>query len=383
MAANRTAFVLLPGDEDPASFMKRGGLEVKWKTGNGQLKIVSGSKLSEAKMPQEVDSGLALPTLYLHFLESEFRVESGQINNKLSSGNHNSELNIALPARYIPGMLEEPSSDLRQHLTRVLDFLRSQGEIPVASPVPGPRNLGVAVDSTRVYFNLKTARPKSSITLDKASFGIPSSAELYLFVYNHDSVAFMDAEERESFEACIEALPEEGGDLAKLAIFLKVFFEGGFAYNEKRNVSNSSYLPFNVGIACLSVVPAFEGQSGISTGYPYKVPAGFVPFADTVPVTISDIREMSVRHKRYGLFFTRCVMVWEGEDFEREGVLNYSTIAPHGGFFYVPGSLKEQRELGGLVYAFGEATEAPEAAGQAASSEAPEQAVGFRPDPRR
>jgi len=406
MAAVRTAFVILPGEEDPAALMRRGGLEVRWKTGTAEVSEVrsfSGAKLREAKMPRVVDADLILPTLYLHFLATEFTVGSGQIDIALASGNHNSELNIALPARYMPGTLEDPSSSLGQHLTRVLAFLRSQGETLIEGAELKPGGFGprtkyaTKVDASRVYFNLKTARPKSSITLDKASFGIPTSSELYLFVNNHDSVAYMDEEERESFEVCIEELPQEGERMAKLAIFLKVFYEGGFAYNEKRVTSARSYLPINVGIACMSVVPAFEGQSGISTGYPCRVPSGFVPFADTVPVTIRAIREMSQRHHRYGLCFTRCAMVWEGEDFEQEGVLNYSIIAPHGGFFYIPGTLKEHRRLGGLVYAFGEARaelEAPEslqstettATGEHLASSAgpgPQEAAGRASEDRR
>merc|ERR1712217_864727 len=124
--------------------------------------------------------------------------------------------------------------------------------------------------------------------------------------------------------------------------------------NYKQEMSGG-YLPRNVGIACMGVVPAFEGQCGISTGYPYLLESRFLPFHDTVPVTIGAISGMSSRHTRYGLCFTRCVHVWETEAFEREGVLNYCCVVPHGGFFYVPRTLRGHWQLGGLVYAFGEA----------------------------
>lgn len=315
-------------------------------------------------MPRVVDQDLLLPTLYLHFLDEEFRVTSGQLDLALASGNHNSEIGIALPDRFstdkLGPMLDAGDADLRASLATVLGFLRDQGEMMVEGSSRraggfGPRgNYSATINAARIYFNLRTARPKSSITLDKKAFGIPESADLYLFVQNHDSVAYMEEEERLAFEKCIESLGDKQGDLQSFSIFLKVFYEGGFAYNEKRVTSASSYLPVNCGVAAMSVVPAFPGQSGIDTGYPFLVPPGFVPFADTVPVTIRAIQDMSPRHKRYGLCFTRCLMVWAGEEWASQKVLNYSTIAPHGGFYYLPGTLKAHKRLGGLVYAFGE-----------------------------
>lgn len=177
----------------------------------------------------------------------------------------------------------------------------------------------------------------------------------------------MDEDEVDAFECCIDELQDCGGDLLKLHVFLKVFYEGGFGYNSKISAVDlaasagsstaevsSAYLPKNVGIACMSVVPAFDGQVGIATGYPYVADSRLTPFTETVPVSISSIREMSPYHKRYGLCFTRCVFVWAGEDFEKDQTLNFTSVLPHGGFFYVPKSPKEHRETGGLIYAFGE-----------------------------
>lgn len=107
----------------------------------------------------------------------------------------------------------------------------------------------------------------------------------------------------------------------------------------------------------MGLTPSFPGQLGISTGYPYIVEPRFLPFTDTVPVTIRAVSEMSARHKRYGLCFTRCVLVWEDDDFESTNALSFCSVAPHGGFYYVPPTLGEYWRLGGLVYAFGEDTD--------------------------
>merc|ERR1719277_719755 len=69
---------------------------------------------------------------------------------------------------------------------------------------------------------------------------------------------------------------------------------------------------------------------------------------------------MSRRHRRYGLCFTRGVFVWADEDFDETKVLNFCSIMPHGGFFYVPETLSEFYRSGGLVYAFGEDKESLE-----------------------
>lgn len=116
----------------------------------------------------------------------------------------------------------------------------------------------------------------------------------------------------------------------------------------------SAYLPKLVGLACMSTLPAFEGQSGISTGYPYKIPAGHLLFTDSVPVTIKPISNMSALHKRYGLSFTRCV------DFEREPGTEhayFTNVVPFGGFFYLPETPDQYAEKGAFLYAFGESDE--------------------------
>merc|ERR1712216_395074 len=67
------------------------------------------------------------------------------------------------------------------------------------------------------------------------------------------------------------------------------------------------------------------------------------------------ISTMSQRHGRYGLSFTRCVFLWDGGALESEGKLDFCAPAPHGGFFYTPADPVDYHELGGLLYAFGEA----------------------------
>merc|ERR1719174_1830619 len=110
----------------------------------------------------------------------------------------------------------------------------------------------------------------------------------------------MSRRDTDAFEKCIEELLQGGEGFAKFGVFLKVFYEGGFAYNQKIQMGKG-YLPKNLGIACMDVVPAFDGQSGISTGYPYLLESRFLPFIDTVPVTIRGIANLSNRHKRYGI----------------------------------------------------------------------------------
>jgi len=171
----------------------------------------------------------------------------------------------------------------------------------------GPnRNFRVKVDPQRLFFSLKTSRPKAPISLDKSLFGIPGRADIYLFAENHDSVNHMPGKVKEAFHFCIQELPESGSpEMQKFATFLNIFYEGGFAYNLKRYTGGRGYIPYNVGIAGLGVVPSFDGQTGIATGYPYLLKHQFLSFNDTVPVTIGAITEMSPRHARYGLCFTR------------------------------------------------------------------------------
>merc|ERR1711924_419088 len=130
--------------------------------------------------------------------------------------------------------------------------------------------------------------------LGQEAFCVPEDADIYLFAQNHGSVGYMSEDVREAFESCIQELPSsDPADLRVLGIFLKVFFEGGFAYNKKESVSASSYLPRVVGIGALGVTPAFEGQGGIATGYPHHFDARFFQYLDTVPVSIAGISAMS------------------------------------------------------------------------------------------
>lgn len=354
--ANPVAHVLLPGDENPTSFMKSGTFSISWTGKDGKSKMIR--RFRERAPQRIVDDNLCLPTLYLHTLDPSFLHEEGEMNVLLRSGNDNAEVRMVLPPKYVSGPIQLENADLGQKLNVVLDFLRGQGEVQVGPSQPW----STAVSAGRLSFSLKAARPKAEVNLDKKAFGIPVSADLYLFAQNHASVAHMDDEEQDAFEACIDGLPEAKGknmadvDLQKLGTFLKIFYEGGFGYNKREYLGREKgpYLPKNVAICALGVVPAFEGQAGIVTGYPYALEARFLPFIDTVPVTIGGIREMSSRHQRYGLCFTRDVAVWEGEQYASEQVLDFCCVMPYGGFYYTPKTLKEHRASGGLVYAFGE-----------------------------
>merc|ERR1711907_244460 len=164
--------------------------------------------------------------------------------------------------------------------------------------------------------------------------------------------------EMEAFEESILELSDGNPQDRKLAVFLKVFSEGGFAYNEKIPLAGNSYIPKCVGVAAMSTVPAFDGQSGISTGYPYKISAGHRLFTDTVPVTIKAISNMSSFHKRYGLSFTRCIDFTRAPGSEH---VTFTNAVPFGGFFYLPETPDLYDELGGLLYAFGESEQGTEA----------------------
>jgi len=204
------------------------------------------------------------------------------------------------------------------------------------------------MNSQRLNFKLKTSRPKAGINLPKKC------------------VIFMSDEDTAALETCVaEFLQNDDKDLADFGVFLKIFYEGGFAYNQKKMLTGG-YLPINLAITCLGTTPAFQGQLGIGTGYPYKLTAPFLPFVDTVPVTISAIGDMSDHHKRYGLCFTRLVHVWADEEFASSGSLCFCAILPHGGFYYVPRTLGEHQSIGGLVYSFGESKEALLESGNAA-----------------
>lgn len=355
------ATVLLEGHEDCAALMRRGGVTVTW-DGAGTI-----TRFRERPLPHVVDTTIALPTLYLHKLPSSFFPPHGCIANALRSGNDNSEILLALPDFVSrPGFAERAPQGTRKELDIVLGFLCKQGEVQSSPSIAaaggfGPNtNYKVTLNSQNLYFRFRTQRPKSPVTLDKRQFGMPEQADMYLFAENHDSVNFMSAEELDAFDRCIAELPNGDRDMQALGTFLKVFYEGGFAYNKKISAGLSSYLPECVGVCALGVTPAFDGQSGIATGYPYLFNPMFFPFFDTVPVSINAISRMSSRHGRYGLSFTRCVFVWDGGLARSENTLDFCAPAPHGGFFYVPKNPALYRRLGGLLYAFGEARDALE-----------------------
>ena len=203
---------------------------------------------------------------------------------------------------------------------------------------------------------MKTSRPKAEINLNKVSFGIPQQAKLYLFAENHVSILSASSSEKNAFEeATLHLLECDNPNARALGVFLKVFTEGGFGYNDKISVGSKGYIPQNVGLACMCTTPAFDGQSGIATGYPYHIDAGFIPFCDTVPVTIEGISQMSPLHKRYGLSFTRALFLTRSA--ESPSTLKFASIVPYGGFVYLPASSQEYATRGALVYAFGETKE--------------------------
>eukprot|EP00746_Dinoflagellata_sp_MGD_P145505 gnl/MRDRNA2_/MRDRNA2_78106_c0_seq2.p1 gnl/MRDRNA2_/MRDRNA2_78106_c0~~gnl/MRDRNA2_/MRDRNA2_78106_c0_seq2.p1 ORF type:complete len:368 (-),score=68.21 gnl/MRDRNA2_/MRDRNA2_78106_c0_seq2:163-1266(-) len=351
MSDTKVATVLVPGTEDPSMVLKNGKMKLKWEGTDGSTKTIG--KFREQRPQQLVDDSLALPTLYLHFLDRRFFATSDELDARLKGGNDNSELRIVLPEIYMSktsSVWDAITGDYKPKLDAVLDFLYAQGEAPTNSNKE-------SVSIQRRVFSLVVARPKSDITIPKDKFGIPSEADLYVFAQNHRSVSFMDEEEVDAFETCISEMPDEPSNhLKAFATFLKVFFEGGFGYNKRKYLdgNSSAYLPQNVGIAALGVVPAFNGQLGISTGFPYQVAHQNLPFIDTAPVTISGISSMSERHARYGLCFTRCAFVWEGDAYASQGILDFCCVLPHGGFYYVPTNLKKYKHLGSLIYAFGE-----------------------------
>jgi hypothetical protein len=263
-----------------------------------------------------------------------------------------SEVILKLPGTYLSEDFAKQCDGLQDEVLTVIRALQGQGEMVVHESAEDAGR----TDPKALYFSLKTARAKASVSLDKNAFGIPANADQYLFVNNHASVVHLDDNVREAFNSCISGLPEILYTKAKnFAVFLKVFYEGGFGYNQKITMG-TGYLPVNVGTAAMSVVPAFEGQMGIGTGYPYKLPARFLPFTETEPISIDAIKSMSEFHGRYGLAFTRTLFVWEGDAWEKERRLDFCAIAPHGGFYYVPAKMKDHQEMGGLLYAFGEST---------------------------
>lgn len=347
--------IVLPGEEDPVTFVNRGGLELLWDEGGIRQHV---RKFREQKPNRCIEGGVSLPTLYLHFLDARFLPrDDGEFDPTLRGGNDNAEMLIVLPKDPVD-LASVGDASLQQAVATVLNYLKMHGQAPVSAlSSDKPGTLRACACPERLYFSLKTAQPKANISLDKKAFGIPFDAELYLFVQNHSSVADMDNEDRAAFELCIDVFGHSGcEELRSFSVFLKIFYEGGFGYNKKIDLeSGRAYIPKNVGIACMNVIPAFDGQAGISTGQPYHADPEFVDFAGTVPVTIRSISSMSQLHQRYGLCFTRCIHVWAGPNFARDGVLDFCCLTPHGGFYYVPATPKQLHNLGGLVYAFGDA----------------------------
>jgi len=337
------ASVILPGADDPKATIKNGTFSMEW----GGTTV---TQFNEVEIPRIKDEGYQLPTIYLHFLHQDFRIADGLLDQSLRSGNDMGEVVMKLPASYFSAEFVEECKDVKKDVEEVLKALRGQGEVVVSRSKP---EQGKA-DPTTLFFSLKTARPKAALSLDKKAAGIPLDAEQYLFVNNHSSVVHFDDIVKEAFNKCIGSLPDVGSEAAaKFATFLKVFYEGGFGYNKKIPM-DKAYLPVNVGTAAISVFPAFEGQTGIETGNPYQLPAPFLPFTETVSISINAIRSMSEFHGRYGVAFTRMVYFWEGDLWAESKTLDFCSIVPNGGFFYVPENLRDHQAKGGLVYAFGE-----------------------------
>jgi len=343
--------------------MTGGKIKVEWGMPEGPAKTVSSFK--EVKPEQLREDLMALPDLFLHTLDKRFMVKSGEYAVSMRAGNDNSELMLVLPSDIV-SKPRDLDADTKAAYERVLGFLNSVGEVMASEFGKSGSTHTIKMNSTRLNFKLKTSRPKAGINLPKKLFGIPEEADLYLFAENHASVNFMSDEDKGALETCVaEFLSSDDKDLKDIGVFLKIFYEGGFAYNQKKMLQGG-YLPINLSITCLGITPAFDGQLGIGTGYPYKLTAPFLPYVDTVPVTISAINEMSEHHKRYGLCFTRLVHVWQDEDFASSGALCFCSILPHGGFYYVPGTLEEHKSIGGLIYSFGESKEALLESGNAA-----------------
>jgi len=363
--------LLLEGDEDPVSMMQRGGVTLEW---CGQRKV---TKFEEQPMPHIVDRALALPTLYLHMLDKRFFLREGELNHHLRSGNDNSEIVLVLPEMYVKDhrAMKAPES-VAASLAIVLSFLVSQGE--AVATLPTRKTTGgsfspevdyeVGANVNRLYYRLTASRPKSTVTLDRRRLGIPDDAALYLFAENHASVQYASDTVRNSFLHCIKELPGCSPDLQVLTTFCKVFYEGGFAYNKKVD-HGKAFIPVCVGVGALGVGPAFPGQAGIGTGYPYLMGPQFFRYLDTVPVSITQIARMSERHGRYGICFTRSVFVWDGGALASEGRLDFCAPAPHGGFFYLPLGPEKYQRFGALLYAFGEVKEELEVSANVGSTE--------------
>lgn len=297
---------------------------------NGKFSMTWGgttvTQFREAEIPRIEDPGMQLPTLYLHFLDDDFRIQDGDLDRAMRSGNDMDEVIIKLPGKYLSPEFAAGCKDLKDDIEELTKALRGQGECLVSSCKKA--------DPGTLFFSLRTARAKSKLSLDRKAFGIPEDADQYLFVKNHSAGVHFDDRVKEAINKCIGGLSDVGSpDAAKFLIFLKVFYEGGFAYNKKLKMGDRGYLPVNVGTAAIHHLPAFAGQEGIVTGNPYKLPATFLPFTETAPISIDAIKSMSEYHGRYGFAFTRVVYVWEGDQWEDSKTLDFCSILPHGGFF--------------------------------------------------
>merc|ERR1719343_608702 len=113
-----------------------------------------------------------------------------------------------------------------------MGFLKGQAQVMTESVTQSkPHKISGKPD--RWYFALMAARPKADITFPKKPVGIPEAAQTYLFAQNHISVAYMTEAEKKAFQACILQLADEDKDedWRRFSVFLKIFYEGGFAYN--------------------------------------------------------------------------------------------------------------------------------------------------------
>lgn len=174
------ATVIVPGTEDPAAAMARGAVEVQWRN-RGSVATVR--QFREKPARQICDESLALPTLYLQFLDPQFLLGSGEIDWALRAGNDNEEVRVVLPEGYMSDYYvlgNRVGGKLGEHLAMVLRFLISQGDVPVSTAESragsfGPKgNYKLVSSPRRLSFSLKASRPKASISLDKAAFGIPT-----------------------------------------------------------------------------------------------------------------------------------------------------------------------------------------------------------------
>jgi len=153
--ASKVATILVPGTDDPSSVLKNGNMALKWAGIDGSTRTVR--KFREQRPKQLVDDSLALPTLYLHFLDNRFFATKDELDARLKGGNDNSELRIVLPDMYMSktsGVWDAITGDYKAKLDIVLDFLYAQGEAPGNS-----QNETASVQ--RRVFALVVARPKS------------------------------------------------------------------------------------------------------------------------------------------------------------------------------------------------------------------------------